>query len=55
LVFVDVEHTGSELPIRPTTSGMLAHLTKTVGRRESVEGRGTGVGRRGHEEEWCRR
>jgi len=52
---VDVEHAGSKLPIHPTAGSTLTHLTETVGRRKSVEGRGTGVGRRGHEEEWCRR
>jgi len=50
-VFVDIEHAGSELPILPTAGSTLTDLTETVGRRESVERRGPGVGRRGHEEE----
>jgi len=42
-MFESVEDTGSKLPALLTTRGTLAHLTKAVGRRKSIEGRRTGV------------
>jgi len=54
-MFKGVEDTGSKLPALPTTRGTLAHFTEAIGRGKSVEGRGTGVGRSGHEENWCRK
>jgi len=55
LVLVKVELEGSKLPVLPRIVSSLPNLTKMVRGRKSVEERGTGVRRSGHEEECWKR